>query len=130
MHLQPAQLDNFRSRLAQRAEQLRREIDSTHERSKSETHARIAEQARDTEDDSFAALIVDTNFSEVERDTDELQRIAEAMDRIQAGSYGECRNCEQEIDIRRLEVEPTAVRCIRCQELFEKTHATPGEPSL
>ena len=128
--LQPSQATEFRARLQERAQQLRGEIREVLERSTDETHANIAERARDIEDDSFSNLIVDLNFSDIDRDADEIRRIDAALTRISDGSYGTCVDCDQAIPMARLEAEPTAERCIRCQERFEKTHATAGTPSL
>ena len=71
----PRHTTTMKSRLRERAAQLRGEIQRTLERSSDETHVRIAEQARDTEDDSFSNLIVDLNLAEIDRDADELRRI-------------------------------------------------------
>lgn len=117
-------------RLRARAKQLRGEIQSTLERSSDETHVRIAEQARDTEDDSFSNLIVDLNLAEVERDVDELRRIDSALNRFTAGTYGTCVDCGQPIPKERLLAEPTALRDVRCQELYEHTHASVSTPRL
>jgi DnaK suppressor protein len=124
------QLLYFKTALRGRGDQLRSEIRSTLEKSTEETHVRIAEQARDMEDDSFSNLVVDLNLSEIERDVDELRRIATALRRAADGSYGLCMDCDAVIPIPRLEAEPTALRCVRCQELFEKTHAVGNMPSL
>jgi DnaK suppressor protein len=119
-----------RARLRERASQLRAEIRNTLERSSDETHVRIAEQARDTEDDSFSNLIVDLNLAEIDRDADELRRIDTALARLSEGSYGLCEDCGQRIPEARLEAEPTALRCIRCQEVYERTHAGTATPRL
>jgi RNA polymerase-binding protein DksA len=120
----------FKTVLCERGNQLRDEIRETLERSSDETHVRVAEQARDMEDDSFSNLIVDLNFAEVERDADELRRIDIALRRANDGNYGLCVDCDVVIPIPRLTAEPTALRCLRCQELYERTHASPGTPSL
>jgi DnaK suppressor protein len=119
-----------RARLRERASQLRAEIRNTLERSSDETHVRIAEQARDTEDDSFSNLIVDLNLAEIDRDAGELRRIDSALARLNEGSYGVCESCGQEIPQARLQAEPTALRCVQCQDLYEKTHAGNGTPRL
>lgn len=121
---------HFKTLLRERSDQLRGEIRHTLERSSDETHVRVAERARDLEDDSFSNLIVDLNFSEIERDADELRRVQQALRRANDGSYGLCADCDAVIPKPRLEAEPTALRCVRCQELFEKTHATASTPSL
>ena len=128
--LNAEQSTTMRARLRERASQLRAEIRNTLERSADETHVRIAEQARDTEDDSFSNLIVDLNLAEIDRDAGELRRIDTALARINQGSYGQCESCGQEIPQARLQAEPTALRCVKCQELFEKTHAGNGTPRL
>lgn len=128
--LDPPRAAEFKARLRERAAQLRAEIQSTLERSSDETHARVAEQVRDAEDDSFAHLVVDLNIAEIERDVDELRRIDSALQRITSGVYGYCVDCGQEIPEERLRAEPTALRDVRCQELYDKTHATPNTPSL
>lgn len=117
-------------RLRARAAELRAEIRATLQKSAEESHARIAELARDTEDDSFSNLIVDLNHAEIERDAGELRRIDRALQRLAEGTYGSCEECGGPIAAARLEVEPTAVRCIRCQEVYEKTHATTPTPTL
>ena len=128
--LNPQQSTSMKARLRERAAQLRDEIQHTLERSADETHVRIAEQARDTEDDSFSNLIVDLNLAEIDRDADELRRIDTALARISEGSYGLCASCGQEIPAARLQAEPTALRCVKCQELYEKTHAVGATPRL
>jgi DnaK suppressor protein len=130
MSLNQQQTLGFKSLLRERANQLRGEIRSTLERSSEESHVRIAEQARDTEDDSFSNLIVAVNLAEIDRDAAELRRIDAALLRLNAGSYGACVNCGQSIPLPRLKAEPTAQRCVTCQELYEKTHAGVSTPSL
>jgi RNA polymerase-binding protein DksA len=128
--LNAQQSTTMKARLRERASQLRAEIRSTLERSSDETHVRIAEQARDNEDDSFSNLIVDLNLAEIDRDAGELRRIDTALARLNEGSYGVCESCGQEIPQARLQAEPTALRCVHCQDLYEKTHAGNGTPRL
>ena len=46
----------------------------------------------------------------------QLVKIETALRRIAAGEFGYCLGCGEEIDIRRLSVDPTSTRCIRCAE--------------
>lgn len=39
-----------------------------------------------------------------------------ALKRIDKGTYGFCVECEESIDARRLQADPTALRCIKCAE--------------
>jgi RNA polymerase-binding transcription factor DksA len=45
-----------------------------------------------------------------------LRQIKEAIARYEAGDYGKCENCGQEIDIARLEAIPYTPLCLRCAE--------------
>mgnify|MGYP006447587757 CR=1 FL=1 len=44
----------------------------------------------------------------------ELHAIEEAFRRIESGDYGYCVSCDEEIALKRLEVNPTVLTCIRC----------------
>ena len=49
-----------------------------------------------------------------------LKKIDSALSRIEAGTFGVCENCEDEISIKRLEARPVTSLCIRCKEEQEK----------
>jgi len=44
----------------------------------------------------------------------QLKRISTALERIEEGGYGYCATCEEEINRRRLEVDPTNPFCVSC----------------
>jgi RNA polymerase-binding transcription factor DksA len=58
----------------------------------------------------------------VTRDAHALEEIAAARERIAAGVAGICINCGGEIGFERLLVQPTAARCVPCQEFYERSH--------
>lgn len=61
-----------------------------------------------------------------DRERNALQKIEEALAKIEDGIYGICESCEEPIEAKRLEIQPTAEYCIRCkeaQELQEKAFA-------
>lgn len=45
-----------------------------------------------------------------------LVRIEAALKRIETGTFGDCFVCGEAIDARRLSVDPTITRCLRCAE--------------
>jgi DnaK suppressor protein len=49
----------------------------------------------------------------------QLREIDAALRRIADGSYGECARCEEPIDSRRLDADPTARLCIDCASRVE-----------
>jgi DnaK suppressor protein len=91
---------------------------------------RIAKPVDETEGDyetSFKELGTDRddNATEVDQYTGDLsvevtleknlQDVLEALTRIEKGTYGICENCQKEIDIERLRVNPSAKTCISCK---------------
>ena len=53
----------------------------------------------------------------------ELQQIDAAIERIEAGEYGICRDCDEEIDPRRLVALPYALLCTECAARDERATA-------
>ena len=53
-------------------------------------------------------------------ESDWLSDVAEALGRIQDGTFGTCEGCEKEIPRRRLEAFPSAKYCVPCKEEIEK----------
>jgi DnaK suppressor protein len=49
-----------------------------------------------------------------------LQRIESALKRMDQGEFGLCLRCEEEIDPKRLEFDPTTLMCIECANMAEK----------
>lgn len=49
-----------------------------------------------------------------------LNKINEAIERIDSGTFGICDDCGNEIDIKRLEVRPVTTMCIECKTLQEE----------
>lgn len=56
--------------------------------------------------------------------TEELAQIGAALQRIDAGSYGQCQDCGEAIDARRLQALPATAFCTACQARHE--HERPG----
>jgi DnaK suppressor protein len=50
----------------------------------------------------------------------ELTKIAKALDQIKNDTYGICADCQQDIPMARLQVQPFADRCIRCATAAEE----------
>ena len=51
---------------------------------------------------------------------DILQRIREALVRLEAGEYGDCADCGCEISEKRLQALPFALRCTGCESAHEE----------
>ena len=48
-----------------------------------------------------------------------LLKIEEALGRIETGTFGNCMECEETIEPRRLEARPVSTLCIACKEAEE-----------
>jgi DnaK suppressor protein len=49
-----------------------------------------------------------------------LQLIDEALQRVEKGEYGECVNCGEQVQTKRLDAVPWARYCLKCQDLQER----------
>ena len=79
-------------------------------------------EARDRDDESVDDMQKHVASEGITRETNELKRIDLALTKLDSGIYGLCSDCGEEIDLVRLEVNPTALRCVRCQTLYEEKH--------
>lgn len=46
-----------------------------------------------------------------------LKNVNEALERIERGTYGICESCKKEVSKERLEANPSAKKCLECNEL-------------
>jgi DnaK suppressor protein len=71
----------------------------------------------------------DTNElpDEIDQASSEYQQsIDKAVGRIDAGTFGICERCEEEISPKRLEARPVTTLCIRCKEEQEQAEKSFG----
>jgi RNA polymerase-binding protein DksA len=122
-----AQLEKLKAKLLERQRVLTQEVREKREQAAAEGNE---EAVGDAGDESVLRMITDLDITEAGRDVEELRDIDAALRRMEDGSYGTCDECGQEIGFPRLEVQPTATRCIVDQEKFEKTFATRQTPTL
>ena len=69
-----------------------------------------------------ASLESDRNFELRIRDRERklINKIKQALERIEDGSFGLCENCEEEIGTERLRVRPVTTLCIDCKTEQER----------
>jgi DnaK suppressor protein len=70
------------------------------------------------------STVRELEFALGERETAELEQIDEALQRIEAGTYGQCIACGVDIPASRLHAAPEAARCIDCQDKQEHRHTS------
>jgi len=115
-------ITTYRERLlAQRTELL---AQIAQQRGGARSRAEVAEEHFAHSEDSPAQVASqrDVEFALNERETAELGQIADALVRLELGTYGTCTDCGTQVAAERLRATPQAARCIACQEKAE--HST------
>lgn len=71
----------------------------------------------------------DLNFGLRVQDREQklIEKIKQALKRIDDGSFGICESCEEMIDIKRLKARPVTTLCIDCKLEQEKDERSRGE---
>ncbi len=89
--------------------------------------AEAAAEARQHESDDWAQADAERDLSVAleERESAELVAIDEALKRVADGSFGLCLDCGASIGTARLHANPTALRCVPCQEKRERAQGAP-----
>jgi DnaK suppressor protein len=73
----------------------------------------------DAGESSEADIQEDIEFALIQMKAETLQKINEALGRLEEGVYGNCYECGEEISEARLRALPFAVRCKDCEEARE-----------
>ena len=114
-------LARLRGQLSARFGALRREMrDALHPAGGGE--AGLANRRDEVDDDAVADLESGLDVAGLERDARELNAVAQALARMDAGQYGVCVACGEPIPLERLEAQPQAARCVACEARAERAH--------
>ena len=94
--------------------------------------AEAAAEARENVGDDWAQADAERDLSIAleERESAELVAIDAALKRIADGSYGLCVDCGVSIATARLHANPTALRCVGCQDKAEHARGGVNVPKL
>jgi DnaK suppressor protein len=120
--LSPALALRIREQLADREQQLLAMLHRS-----MEPGAAIAGVTRDVSDfkdaavEESQAVVDDAQAAHAAR---ELGQVHSAMRRLDDGTYGECLDCGEAIEIQRLAALPATTFCTSCQSAREHEHAT------
>lgn len=83
---------------------------------------RIIASGETGDEADIASDVVDAKMLESlgKQDSNRLQMINNALDRIKQGKYGYCLMCKKPIPTERLEAIPYAFMCVGCQSISER----------
>ncbi|MEW6707479.1 MAG: TraR/DksA family transcriptional regulator [Pseudomonadota bacterium] len=113
-------LKTLRDMLGYRLGELRAEVNAARmARQAREAQASAAEVA-DQKDQASQWAQAEVGDAEAQRDLDEMALVEQALQRMDAGTYGDCLQCGEPIPLARLYVQPAALRCAACQAAAEK----------
>lgn len=115
-------LDFFKKLLEESLQDIRQKGAMTKEdmTSSVEAYADPADRATAESDRAMTLLLRD-------RDRKLISKIHEALGRMTDGSYGECKECGEDISIARLKARPVTTLCIKCKARQEKEEVLRGE---
>lgn len=114
MALRKEKLGQFKKLLLSRREELAKDLSQA-------TASMIDDDATfsDAVDQASADVDRSLNATMKNRERDILWQIDEALARIEAGTFGECVQCEEEISEARMRAYPATSLCIDCQAELE-----------
>jgi DnaK suppressor protein len=109
-------LEYYKKKLMVRREELLKTIART------EAEGRQADEdpTVDLADKAANSYTKEFLFGQTNTDRTILNMIEAALKRIQNNEYGNCANCHEEMQQKRLEAVPWAKNCISCQEKIEQ----------
>jgi len=109
-------IERFKKTLQSRHRELRKNLDQTRHESLTAQH----DYGKDEGDRANTSLAREIDLAQKSRDRALLSAVDAALKRISEGTFGQCLNCEQEINAKRLEAIPWVRYCITCQELIDR----------
>ena len=68
----------------------------------------------------------DFAMSNLEHNLTQLRKVRAALGRMDAGIFGTCAGCQEDINPRRLAAVPSASLCLPCQETADRRHTPHG----
>ena len=114
-----AELAQCKSMLARRLAVLRTALRDESETGHRAANEPAAVEVHDLKDEAFAGQLANLRGMARGQMQAELTAVRAALRRIDEGSYGRCEDCDGDIGGERLLAQPSAARCLRCQERAE-----------
>ena len=108
------ELEKIKKELLVRKTQLEEELERLSSEKMSDTQSQDdGDQVVSITMESLRTALQDTEYQEY-------KMIVSALKAIDAGTYGVCQECGEEISQNRLKYNPNAQRCLPCQERLEE----------
>lgn len=114
--MEKKRLEHFKKRLVQKQTELLQAVS----RNEQDGRAADEEATQDVADKAINSYTKEFLFHLSNSDRNLLQMVAEALQRIKDGTYGQCASCGNDMNPKRLEAVPWARHCLNCQEKVEQ----------
>ena len=111
--------DELKSILEERRREIVSEVQGRMRDVRAEGAASTGEVVLDAAESSEADIQDEIEFALIQMKAETLNRIDEALHRLEEATYGYCFECGEEISEKRLRALPFAVRCKDCEEARE-----------
>src|SRR5262245_20670410 len=105
--------------LEDRQKEILSEVQGRSRDHRSESGSGKLNEVFDAGESSEADIQEDIEFALIQMKAETLNKITEALTRLEEGAYGNCFDCGEEISPKRLRALPFAVRCKECEEARE-----------
>lgn len=129
MSLNKSQLSSLTKNLDRRYKDLVEEVRAELDTPQHQQYVELIDHGpTDSADEAIGDVLADINLAIIDRHVREIRDIEAARGRLKDGSFGSCVDCGCEIGFERLQVHPTATRCLICQQQREKLYAAEGVP--
>ena len=116
--LSAAELESCSQLLRRDHEQLGRRLHALTAQA-AETATPASREVTDTKDGAQVEQLDETLSAQISGLRQRLTAVDAALTRMAGGSYGICQGCGKAIGAARLRIEPSASRCLTCQEQKE-----------
>lgn len=116
MAMDKKRLEAFKKRLEDRQLELRKTVSNRQQDGRNQGE----DIAQDIADRAASSYNKEFLFTQSTNERQMLGMVDSALARIREGTYGECINCGNEINAKRLEAVPWTRYCIECQDKLEK----------
>jgi len=110
-------IERFKKALQARHRELRHALAQTDKEPRTAQH----DYGKDEGDRANTSLARELDLGQRARDRALLTSVDAALKRISEDTFGQCLNCSQEINTKRLEAIPWVRYCITCQERIDGT---------
>jgi len=107
---------NFRNKLLEKRAELISVVQKTEEYGR---QAHSEPVGMDLADKASSSYTKELMFSKSDSDRQLLQEVVDALRRLDDGEFGECMNCGEAVETKRLEAVPWSPFCLSCQEQAE-----------